>query len=165
MPNTVFLLGVGSQSYYGQELVMLLTTWQIIFSTTPHEHYFDCPYQLSLELIGQKHPDAAVSSVELVEGDTIVMGSDGLFDNVFDREIISTLAIHSDVVGAGMCSFLVTAVCLSRMGFDVPFGNKILGMKLTGGLILTIMILGASGKPDDITVIVGKVVTLTAAAS
>ncbi|KAL1168962.1 hypothetical protein V6Z11_A05G115800 [Gossypium hirsutum] len=43
---------------------------------------------------------ASVSSVELVEGDTIVMGSDGLFDNVFDGEIVSTLAAYSDVVEA-----------------------------------------------------------------
>lgn len=41
--------------------------------------------------------------MELVEGDTIIMGSDGLFDNLFDREIVSTLSIHSDVVNAGMC--------------------------------------------------------------
>ncbi|KAK6234561.1 hypothetical protein SCA6_009898 [Theobroma cacao] len=74
---------------------------QIIFSTSPQEHYFDCPYQLSSELVGQTYLDAVVSSVELVEGDTIIMGSDGLFDNLFDREIVSTLSIHSDVVNAG----------------------------------------------------------------
>ncbi|XP_038992993.1 probable protein phosphatase 2C 26 isoform X3 [Hibiscus syriacus] len=139
---------------------------QIIFSTTPQEHYFDCPYQLSSELIGQTYLDAVVSSVELVEGDTIVMGSDGLFDNVFDREIISTLAIHSDVVDAAkalanlasnhsMDSRFESPYSLEARskGFDVPFWKKILGMKLTGG------------KLDDITVIVGKVVTLPAAAS
>lgn len=39
--------------------------------------------------------------MELVEGDAIVMGSDGLFDNVYDHEIVSTIAAHSDVSGAG----------------------------------------------------------------
>lgn len=39
--------------------------------------------------------------MELVEGDTIIMGSDGLFDNVFDHEIVSTMASHTDVAGAG----------------------------------------------------------------
>lgn len=33
----------------------------------------------------------------------MVMGSDGLFDNVFDHEILSTIARHRDVAGAGMC--------------------------------------------------------------
>ena len=40
--------------------------------------------------------------MELIEGDTIIMGSDGLFDNVFDHEMISTLATCKDVVEAGM---------------------------------------------------------------
>ncbi|TYJ33616.1 hypothetical protein E1A91_A05G115300v1 [Gossypium mustelinum] len=88
---------------------------QIIFSTTPQEHYFDCPYQLSSELVGQTYLDAVVSSVELVEGDTIVMGSDGLFDNVFDGEIVSTLAAYSDVVEAGMCFFLLTLVSVKGL--------------------------------------------------
>ncbi|KAK6246797.1 hypothetical protein QUC31_018362 [Theobroma cacao] len=134
---------------------------QIIFSTSPQEHYFDCPYQLSSELVGQTYLDAVVSSVELVEGDTIIMGSDGLFDNLFDREIVSTLSIHSDVVNAVdaklhnvLCFYSLTlAKALANLasnhsmdssfdspyslearskGFDVPFWKKILGMKLTG---------------------------------
>lgn len=43
-----------------------------------------------------------VSDVELVEGDTIVMGSDGLFDNVFDYEIVSTIVRYRDVTEAGI---------------------------------------------------------------
>ncbi|OMO82901.1 phosphatase 2C (PP2C)-like protein [Corchorus capsularis] len=133
---------------------------QMIFSTSPQEHYFDCPYQLSSELVGQTYLDAVVSTVELVEGDTIVMGSDGLFDNVFDREIVSTLALHTDVVEAAkalanlarnhsMDSSFDSPYSLEARskGFDVPFWKKILGMKLIGG------------KLDDITVIVGQVVT------
>jgi len=42
-----------------------------------------------------------VCSIELMEGDTIVMGSDGLFDNVFDQEIISTIYRFEDVSLAG----------------------------------------------------------------
>lgn len=53
--------------------------------------------------------------MELVEGDTIVMGSDGLFDNVFDGEIVSTLAAYSDVVEAGMCFFLLTLVSVKGL--------------------------------------------------
>ncbi|XVF68446.1 hypothetical protein PTKIN_Ptkin11bG0003700 [Pterospermum kingtungense] len=124
---------------------------QIIFSTSPQEHFFDCPYQLSSELISQTYLDAVVSSVELGEGDTIVMGSDGLFDNVFDREIVSTLAIHADVVEAAkalanlasnhsMDSRFDSPYSLEARskGLDVPFWKKILGMKLTGVESLTI---------------------------
>ncbi|CAI0549043.1 unnamed protein product [Linum tenue] len=78
----------------------LIREGQIIFSTTPQEHYFDCPYQLSSETVGQTYLDAMVSSLEAIEGDIIVMGSDGLFDNVFDHEIVSTIGQHRNVSDA-----------------------------------------------------------------
>ncbi|KMT05380.1 hypothetical protein BVRB_7g175120 [Beta vulgaris subsp. vulgaris] len=139
---------------------------QIMFSTCPQEHYFDCPYQLSSETSGQTYLDALVSSVKLKEGDIVVMGSDGLFDNIFDREIVSTVASSNDVTE--------TAKALARLardhsmdsnfdspysseartkGIDVPSWKKFLGMKLTGG------------KLDDITVVVGEVVKLTESSS
>ncbi|KAK9279232.1 hypothetical protein L1049_012910 [Liquidambar formosana] len=125
---------------------------QIIFATSPQEHYFDCPYQLSSEVVGQTYLDAMVCTVELMEGDTIVMGSDGLFDNVFDHEIVSTMARYSDVCEAAkalanlasnhsMDSKFDSPYSLEARtrGFDVPPWKKFLGMKLIGG------------KLDDIT--------------
>ncbi|KAL5580637.1 hypothetical protein UlMin_013079 [Ulmus minor] len=133
---------------------------RVVCSTSPQEHYFDCPYQLSSQATGQTYLDAMVSSVELIEGDTIVMGSDGLFDNVFDNEIVSTIARYKDVVEAAKAlANLASSHSLDSnfdspyalearaRGFDVPTWKKIIGMKLTGG------------KPDDITVIVGQVVS------
>jgi hypothetical protein len=42
-----------------------------------------------------------VCSVNLMDGDMIVSGSDGLFDNIFDQEIISTISESSGVDEAG----------------------------------------------------------------
>ncbi|PWA65824.1 protein phosphatase 2C 1 [Artemisia annua] len=132
---------------------------QIVFSTFPQEHYFDCPYQLSSEAVTQTYLDATVTSVDIVKGDIIVMGSDGLFDNVFDHEIISTIANHKDVVETakvlGDLAYKHSvdfyydspySIEARTRGFDVPWWKKVLGQKLTGG------------KMDDITVIVGEVV-------
>ncbi|KAL7173093.1 hypothetical protein ACSBR2_032544 [Camellia fascicularis] len=118
---------------------------QIIFSTSPQEHYFDCPYQLSSEVVGQTYLDATVTSVRLMEGDTIVMGSDGLFDNVFNHEIISTMAQYGDVAEAAKAlanlahnhstdsSFDSPYSSEARTkGYDVPWWKKFIGMKLTG---------------------------------
>ncbi|CAN1219249.1 Probable protein phosphatase 2C 26 [Linum perenne] len=132
----------------------LIRGGQIIFSTSPQEHYFDCPYQLSSETIGQTYLDAMISNVEVMEGDTIVMGSDGLFDNVFDHEIVSTIAQHKNVNDTAKVHSLDSsyespyALEARSKGIEVPMWKKILGMKLTG----------AGGKLDDITVIVGQVV-------
>lgn len=38
-----------------------------------------------------------------MEGDVIVMGSDGLFDNVFDDEIVSIISRYKEVTEAGKC--------------------------------------------------------------
>ncbi|XP_022154888.1 probable protein phosphatase 2C 26 isoform X2 [Momordica charantia] len=139
----------------------IIRTGQIIFSTSPQEHYFDCPYQLSSERVGQTFLDATVSNVELMEGDILVMGSDGLFDNVFDHEILATATKNVDVVEAAKAlANLASSHSADKMfespyslearskGYDVPFWKKILGMKLTGG------------KLDDITVVVGQVVSI-----
>ncbi|KAK1588007.1 hypothetical protein Q3G72_019131 [Acer saccharum] len=133
---------------------------RIIYSSSPQEHYFDCPYQLSSEVVTQTYLDANVSSVEMMEGDIIVMGTDGLFDNVFDHEIVSTTARFSGAAEAAKALAKLAhdhsndsnfdspySIEARDKGFDVPLWKKILGMKLIGG------------KLDDITVIVGQVVS------
>ncbi|KAF9675720.1 hypothetical protein SADUNF_Sadunf09G0061900 [Salix dunnii] len=42
-------------------------------------------------------PLVLIDVVDVIEGDTKVIGSDGFFDNSFDHEIVSTVAGHSDV--------------------------------------------------------------------
>lgn len=142
----------------------ILREGRIIFSTSPQEHYFDCPFQLSSEIAGQTYKDAMVYSTEVKEGDIIVMGSDGLFDNVFDHEIESVVSrfgrsdpevAHKTVEAlANLASVHArdpafdSPYCLEAriQGFDGPAWKKLLGIKFTGG------------KLDDITVIVGTVV-------
>ncbi|KAB1202236.1 putative protein phosphatase 2C 26 [Morella rubra] len=101
--------------------VKVIREGQIFFSTSPQEHYFDCPYQLSSEVVGQTYLDAMVSSVELMEGDTMVMGSDGLFDNVFDHEILSTIARHRDVAGAAKALANLASSHSMDANFDSPY--------------------------------------------
>ncbi|KAF5192527.1 phosphatase PTC7-like protein [Thalictrum thalictroides] len=133
---------------------------KIYFSTSPQEHYFDCPYQLSSQVAGQTYLDAVVSEVELLEGDTIVMGSDGLFDNVFDHEIVSIITRFNDVAEAAKALATLAnnhsrdnnfdspyTIEARRRGYDIPLWKKVLGKKLTGG------------KLDDITVIIGRVIS------
>lgn len=43
-----------------------------------------------------------VCNVEMIEGDTIVMGFDGIFDNVFYHEIVPTIVGYKDVAEAGI---------------------------------------------------------------
>lgn len=56
-----------------------------------------------------------VSSVELMDGDTIVMGSDGLFDNIFDHEIVSMISRYNDVFEAGMRIFIQLILTVTQL--------------------------------------------------
>ena len=63
-------------------------------------HSFNCPFQLaSAELWPQADSadDADVYEVDLQPGDVIIMGSDGLFDNMWDAQLEKIVAAHLKV--------------------------------------------------------------------
>jgi len=66
---------------------------EIIFRSEEQQHSFNFPFQLGT---GSKDSPADADSftVKVEEGDIVVVASDGLFDNVFDDEIVS---IASDI--------------------------------------------------------------------
>ncbi|BBN11828.1 protein phosphatase PTC7 [Marchantia polymorpha subsp. ruderalis] len=146
----------------------LIRNGKVVYATAPQQHYFDCPYQFSSEN-AQTADDAAIYDLDLLEGDTIVMGSDGLFDNVYDSDIESTVKVFSgsDEDSANRLAMALAtlaskhardrnynspyAVEAVSQGHDVPWYSKIFGKKMTGG------------KLDDITVVVGHVVSMPVA--
>jgi protein phosphatase PTC7 len=67
----------------------------VVFQTPPLQHFFDCPLQLGAfpEFVdATDYPsDAKTYSLNVIPGDTIVAGSDGLWDNCPLEEIIQLL--------------------------------------------------------------------------
>ncbi|KAL0298092.1 UNVERIFIED_CONTAM: putative protein phosphatase 2C 1 [Sesamum calycinum] len=104
--------------------VRVIRKGQVVFSTSPQEHYFDCPYQLSSEAVGQTFLDATVTTVELMEEDTVVMGSDGLFDNVFDREIVSVVSSCDNVSDAAKALANLAHNHSKDSSFDSPYSQE-----------------------------------------
>jgi protein phosphatase PTC7 len=135
---------------------------KVVYATAPQQHYFDCPYQLSSEN-AQTADDAAVYELSVLEGDVIVMGSDGLFDNVYDYEIESIIRAFNgsdedfSSQAAGALASLACKHAMDRkfdspyameairQGNDLPWWAKVIGRKI-------------GGKVDDITVVVGHIV-------
>ena len=60
------------------------------FRTAPQEHEFGWPYQLGHLPTADRPQDCMLASVRVQSGDIVILGSDGLWDNVFDREIAAT---------------------------------------------------------------------------
>ncbi|OEL20889.1 putative protein phosphatase 2C 23 [Dichanthelium oligosanthes] len=59
---------------------------RIVHRSRPQEHRFNCPYQLSATG-ADRVADADVGGMPVVDGDVVVIGTDGLFDNVLDVEL------------------------------------------------------------------------------
>jgi len=105
----------------------------------------------------------------LLQGDILVAGSDGLWDNAFDSEIISTVSGAGDAQQAASelaalarahasdpeFASPYTREALSQ-GLDLPWYEKLFGASFKNGRIQLRQLTG--GKQDDITVIVAKVV-------
>ncbi|CAH0475012.1 unnamed protein product [Peronospora belbahrii] len=65
--------------------------WQVVHETSNQCHYFNCPYQLGFETNGDEPGMGEVYDLEAQEGDVIVLGTDGLLDNLFPKQIASLL--------------------------------------------------------------------------
>lgn len=63
--------------------------------TTEMQYDFNFPYQLGSNTRARPH-DAQLYRVPVERGDLIVMGSDGLFDNVFPQEILHIIESTED---------------------------------------------------------------------
>ncbi|KAG1473604.1 hypothetical protein G6F56_000864 [Rhizopus delemar] len=128
-----------------------------IFQSEEQQHSFNFPFQL-----GSKSPDkprdAQSFTVRVQKGDIIIMGSDGLFDNLFDKDILSIvqslvgpqamsdrfMPIKPQIISDALAK---KAKSVSQTGLESPFQNKATneGIYYQGG------------KVDDISVVVAIV--------
>jgi len=74
----------------GDSGFMLIRDGDIIHRTKEQQFHFNFPYQLGSTSRAQP-TDAQLSSIVIKEGDKIILGTDGLFDNLFDYEILQIL--------------------------------------------------------------------------
>ncbi|KAK3252757.1 hypothetical protein CYMTET_37963 [Cymbomonas tetramitiformis] len=71
----------------GDSGFVLMRDSRVLFRSPPQQHDFNFPFQLGRS--GSDMPTDAESFVVPVKsGDVVVLGTDGLFDNVFDRDLV-----------------------------------------------------------------------------
>ncbi len=78
----------------GDSVLMVIRNGAVFSKTRETLHYFDCPYQLS-EDSPDRPKDGTVLTTKLLEGDIIVSGSDGIFDNLDDAAIVELVTDES----------------------------------------------------------------------
>jgi len=165
--------GMVTASQHGDSVFMHLrkrgkSGWEILYRSEPQVHSFLCPYQLMRKPL-KGMDDYAAADVQwrpdlfhsppprkVKAGDFIIAGSDGLFDNVYDHEIVDTIAMHESIDSrcaqeiANELFFMASEAAGSKTK-KTPFADaaeaeyKQWGKEACGG------------RPDDITVVVAYV--------
>lgn len=140
----------------GDSGFMVIRDRKIAFRSKEQSHSFNYPFQLGTA--SENSPeDAASIQLEIQEGDIVIMGSDGLFDNLFDGEIldiVNTQMTSREESRDQNISQILAKTAFNRSqseAFETPF------RKLAYDLGLVDSPFG--GKLDDITVLVAKVVS------
>lgn len=139
--NTLKSANIGDSGF------LIIRDSHIVYRFKEQLHSFNYPFQIGTASANVPE-DANTISFEMKEGDMIVMGSDGLFDNLFDGEILDIVNSHPDGLVAELLA--KTAYMKSQsMHLETPFRRSACEI----GLVETPF----GGKLDDITVVYCKV--------
>jgi len=96
--STAVVASIGENGFLqalnvGDSCCLVVRDGKITAKTREISHYWECPYQLSEDSPDQPK-DGTKLNVELIPGDVIIMGSDGVFDNMSD-DILLDLVVNS----------------------------------------------------------------------
>eukprot|EP00210_Caulerpa_lentillifera_P006953 g6648.t1 len=125
---------------------------QLVFRTPQQEHEFGRPYQLGHHQYASPPHEAMLYNFQIFPGDTIIMGTDGLFDNVFLPKIIDQVKASrkAGLSPQDLAGRLISMAHESSLDkrIDTPYSK---------GFTEAFNLSSSGGKPDDITVIVAYV--------
>ena len=137
----------------------------MVRASRQQQHYWDCPYQFG-SASSDHASDAELLEAEMQEGDVVVLASDGVYDNVFDREIEGlvygeTGTDRAPAETAAAIAEALTSLARRRSldterdspyslgaidaGVELGLLDRLMGKKITGG------------KVDDTTAVVAVV--------
>ncbi|OBZ89198.1 Protein phosphatase PTC7 [Choanephora cucurbitarum] len=84
----------------GDSAFLLVRKKKIVYESPSQQHYFNCPYQLTVvpdtypnrdQLVTDLPKDADTKSFFLKEGDLILLATDGYFDNMYAEETLELI--------------------------------------------------------------------------
>ena len=144
--NILRIANLGDSSLY------LIRQGKLAFKTSVQQHDFNFPFQLGSDSNSDTADMTDVFEQKVQKGDVIVLGTDGLTDNVFDDDIVDTTweAVVAGSSPTDVAKILTLKAKLQSMNqkWESPFsvGATEFGLSFPGG------------KPDDISITVSFVV-------
>eukprot|EP00298_Acanthocystis_sp_HF-20_P013276 c20278_g1_i2.p1 GENE.c20278_g1_i2~~c20278_g1_i2.p1 ORF type:complete len:452 (+),score=213.21 c20278_g1_i2:53-1408(+) len=127
---------------------------KIVFRSQQQEHLFGLPYQLGHHENSDKPQDALEFSHSIKEHDIIVIGTDGLFDNLSDGDIVKCLQKFATQKGVSLQS---AAQNIAFTAFAKSMDPKAVTPYSIAATEEFNMVF-EGGKQDDITVIVAEII-------
>ena len=93
--STAVVASIGENGFLqalnvGDSYCVVIRDGRVTAKTREISHYWECPYQLS-EDSPDRPKDGTKLNVELIAGDLVLMGSDGIFDNVDDDALVAMI--------------------------------------------------------------------------
>ena len=148
--------GIFRVANIGDSGFMVIRNEKILLESAEHQHEFNYPYQLGIGEDGKPHgqdrpEDAQVYRMQLENGDIVVMGTDGLFDNLWPKQILSIIEMHP-LNPKALSKQLATIAYEESQKKDnfIPFFQRAKEAKIPYPTY-------QGGKEDDISVIVSVV--------
>ncbi|CAI9771430.1 unnamed protein product [Fraxinus pennsylvanica] len=135
----------------GDSGFMVVRDGCMVFRSLVQQHEFNYPYQLKSGNGGDLPSSGQVSIISVAPGDVIIAGTDGLFDNLYNNDIITVVvqAVRSGL-GPQFAAQKIAALAHQRAqdkDRQTPFSAaaQVAGFRYNGG------------KLDDITVVVSYI--------
>ena len=128
------------------------STYRLIYESPPQQRRFNYPFQLGWGRNGD-HPDVALDSKhEVKHGDLVILGTDGLFDNLKATDIATLINEHlkSNRLDEQKVATVI-AEHTYRLSLDPKHRSPFAEEASKSGVFYR------GGKSDDITVVVGRV--------
>lgn len=165
--------GALSAANVGDSGFLLARKGRRIFRSEPLQHFFDCPFQFAASPEFSENTDhvesALVVELEMLPGDVIVAGTDGVWDNLPEQELLALLPSSADGVSQAAEQIAQAAQAHAeddnfespysraalRQGLDLPWWQKLVTATFKNGRFELGRLKG--GKVDDITVLVAVV--------
>ena len=150
-------MGVLSTANLGDSGYLIERQGRVVARTSPQEHNFGNPYQLGHHEASVAPCDADSATTRVQAGDVVVLGSDGLWDNLFDDEVaaITQGALRAARTPREMPAAAARAVAHAALEASTD-RHKVtpISVRFTEEFERVY----SGGKKDDITVLVSLVV-------
>jgi len=74
-------------------------TWKVVYKSQEQQHAFNTPYQIGTKTNGITAMNSVSVTIPVRQGDIVVCGTDGLFDNLFLNDICQIITRYLDSSG------------------------------------------------------------------